>query len=522
MAVLEFLSLPLLVLLPLAFMVIIPNVFHHRRRHLPPSPIAMPLIGHFHLLSPVLHASFRDLSLRWGPIYSIRLGALPCVVVSSPELGRELLMTNELSFTSRIEAFAISRLTYATSTAFNPYDATFKFIHRLTMNEFLGNRPVSAHAPLRARELRRFLRVLAEKSERGEASNLTEELQNLTYAVILQMVCGVDRSLVEDPEAKTAVYGMLTIFGNFSVSDFVWILRWLDLQGSWKRTEKIFRKFDVLMETVLVEREELRRKQKEVGKELGVKDGNFLDILLDHLEVHKDENVQFNRPRDLILAGLETTAATVEWMLSELINNPTVLEKARQEIDRVVGQTRLVNESDGPNLPYMQAIIKEVLRLHPVSPVITRKCVKEHKVGKYVIPVDTILFVNNWSISRDPNYWESPLEFRPERFLQVRKEGSKTGTDIKGQHFELLPFGTGRRMCPGMNFSLQMLPIVAATIIQCFDLKIVDSLGNKSDGHGSTVNMEEGPGTIVPKLHQLVCVPVARLNPLSVILEPEL
>ncbi|EXC01457.1 2-hydroxyisoflavanone synthase [Morus notabilis] len=220
--------------------------------------------------------------------------------------------------------------------------------------------------------------------------------------------------------------------------------------------------------------------------------------------------------QDLFTAGTDTTAATTEWILSELINNPRVLQKAREEIDQVVGKTRLVNESDGPNLPYMQAIIKEVLRLHPVSPVITRKCVKECKVGKYIIPVGTILFVNNWAISRDPKYWESPLAFRPERFLQDHKEGSKIGIDIKGQHYELLPFGSGRKMCPGMNLAQQMLPTVAAAIIQCFDLNIADSLG-----HGSILSMEEGSGLVIPRLHQLVCVPVARHSLFTTILEPE-
>lgn len=200
-----------------------------------------------------------------------------------------------------------------------------------------------------------------------------------------------------------------------------------------------------------------------------------------------------------------------------------MLEKAREEIDRVVGETRLVSESDIPNLPYLQAVVKEAFRLHPPAPLVTRKCVKECKVGEYTIPVDTMLIVNTWTIGRDPNHWESPLDFQPNRFLQAH-----SGVDVKGQHFELLPFGSGRRMCPGYNSALQILPLAVAAIIQCFDLKVVGSIGDSKDGDGDgggdgpVLNMEEGVGLTIPRLHELVCVPVARHSTLTAILESEL
>ncbi|EXC01458.1 Licodione synthase [Morus notabilis] len=291
--------LPLLLLLPLALVVVIP--IFHRRGRLPPSPIAIPIIGHFHLLGPLLHSSLRDLSLRWGPFFSLRLGYVPCVVVSSPELAREFLKTNELSFSSRIDSATIDRLTYGSSMAFAPVEAYWKFIRKLTMNELLGNSPVRGLASLRTRELCHFLRILADKAERGEAANISGELQQLTYAVIFQMVCGsaaaatsgMDRGRVE--EARTVVREVTKIFGEFNLSDYVWFPKRLDLQGFRKRTEEIFRRFDTLIEAVLCEREELRRMRKGEEEEEGVKGTDFLDILLDHLEDQKDENVPFTR-----------------------------------------------------------------------------------------------------------------------------------------------------------------------------------------------------------------------------------
>lgn len=336
-------------------------------------------------------------------------------------------------------------------------------------------------------------------------------------------------------EARTVVREVTKIFGEFNLSDFVWCLRRLDLQGFGKRIEEIFRRYDSLIETVLREREELRRQRKNKDKEKDTdknKDKeyrDFLDILLDHMEDQKDDNVPFTRLHvkglimDIFTAGTDTTATSIEWTLSELINNRTVLEKAREEIDRVVGRTRLVTEADTPNLPYIQAVVKEAFRLHPAVPLVIRKCVRECRVGEHEIPVGAMLVVNNWAIGRDPHYWECPSDFRPERFLQSHGEGSNSSKlDIRGQHFELLPFGTGRRICPGMNLALQMLPLVVAAIIQCFDLKVVGSLDDENHGDGHVLKMEEAPGLTVPRLHELICVPSARLTSVTGILAPEM
>ncbi|XP_059429238.1 licodione synthase-like [Corylus avellana] len=483
---------------------------------LPPSPIALPIIGHFHLLGPLIHHSFHHLSLRHGPLFSLRLGSVPCIVASTPEYAKEILKNNEHSFTSRKHTIAIARLTYNSSFAFAPYGPFWKFIKKLSTNELLGTRTLNTFLSLREKEYRRLLRYLADRSEAGEAVNITEELLRLTNNIISQMMLG------RAEEARAVVRDVTKIFGEFNVSDYIWFCKHLDLQGFGKRIEDIHRRFDALVEKVITEREELRKKKEDGERERDeVKD--FIDILLDFSE---DENSEIKLTRahikalivDFFAAGTDTTAIATEWALAELINHPMVLEKARKEIDNVVRNSRLVKESDVPNLPYIQAIIKETLRLHPPVPMVTRECIQDCKIGNYVIPADTLLFVNVWAIGRDPNYWKNPLDFEPERFLQSSDQKGNMGhIDIRGQHFQLLPFGSGRRICPGINFAMQELPTLLAAMIQCFDFKLVGPRGETMDGESVVVNMDERPGLTAPRAHDLMCVPIARMTPLDII-----
>lgn len=182
------------------------------------------------------------------------------------------------------------------------------------------------------------------------------------------------------------------------------------------------------------------------------------------------------------------------------------MEKARQEIDSVVGKSRIVEESDIPSLPYMQAVVKEILRLHPTGPLVVRESSEDCTIANYRIPAKTRLFVNLWSLGRDPNHWENPLEFRPERFLSKEWSAKSQFLDVRGQYFHMIPFGSGRRSCPGATLALQFVPTTLAAIIQCFELKV-------GDGGNGAVDMEEGPGLTLPRAHSLVCTPVARLSP---------
>ncbi|CAL2264191.1 unnamed protein product [Prunus armeniaca] len=515
----------LLLAIPLLLFPTLTSKIFRTHLHLPPSPLALPIIGHYHLLGPLIHRTLHNLSLRFGPLFSLRLGSLQCVVVSSPDLAKEFLSTHELSFISRAQSLAIESMTYNASLAFAPYGPYWKFIKKLTVNELLGNRSINNLVSIRTQEYLRLLRFLAKKAESGEAVNLTEEFPKLWINVILQMIVG-NRGLsakgraVLVEEAGLVVRQATRLFGEVSLCDFFWVCKKLDLGGFVKRIEETHRRLDVLVEKVIREREELRKKERMEEEE--VKD--FLDTLLDMLESGSAE-VEFTRPHlkglitDLFMAGTDTNAISLEWALAELINHPRVLKKAREEIHRAVGNRRVAGELDVPNLPYIQAIIKETFRLHPPVPLVTRNSVQQCKIGGYDIPTNTMLHVNVWAIGRDPKNWESPLDFWPERFLQLGEDNgqmSAVDVEVRGQHFHLMPFGFGRRMCPGMNLAMKMLPGVLAALIQCFDWKVDGSDCKKMNGD-DVLEMDERPGLTAPRAHDLVCVPVARFSPLNIL-----
>nr|QEA08558.1 flavone synthase II [Chrysanthemum indicum] len=477
----------------------------NQNHRLPPSPPSLPVIGHLHHLGPLIHQSFHSLSTRYGPLIHLRLGSVPCVVASTPDLARDFLKTNELAFSSRKHSLAIHHITYGVAFAFAPYGPYWKFIKKLSTVELLGNQNLGHFLPIRTREIHELLQTLMVKSKLKETVNLTEELLKLTNNVICQMMMSIRCSGTnsEADEAKNLVREVTKIFGEFNVSDFIWFCKNIDLQGFKKRYEDTHIRYDALLEKIIYEREEKRRRE---GKSEDEKGTDFLDMLLDVLENGKaDITITRDHIKALILdfftAATDTTAIAIEWTLVELINNPKVLEKAKEEIDKVIGNERLVQESDTPNLPYIQAIIKEALRLHPPIPMLIRKSIENVTVQGYDIPAGTMLFVNIWSIGRNPEYWEMPLEFRPERFLEG--DVLKSSLDIKGQSFQLLPFGTGRRGCPGINLAMRELPVVIAGLIQCFDW-------NVNEKH--VLVTDERAGLTAPRSEDFVFVPSVREN----------
>ncbi|KAI5671510.1 hypothetical protein M9H77_11874 [Catharanthus roseus] len=265
-----------------------------------------------------------------------------------------------------------------------------------------------------------------------------------------------------------------------------------------------------MMERIIEEHQETRRGNKlhNDGDQGVVKD--LLDILLN---ISEDESSEIKLTKenikafflDLFAAGSDTPAITAEWAVAELINHPNIMQTAAQEIDSVIGKNKLVEESDISNLPYLQAIVKETLRLHPAGPLILRESTEDCTIGDYNIPAKTRLFVNVWAIGRDPNHWENPLEFRPERFIC---EEGKNQIDARGQHFQFLPFGSGRRGCPGTSLALQVVQTSVAAMIQCFEWKLI-----RSGQRNGKVDMEEAAGINLPRANPLICVPVARINP---------
>lgn len=311
----------------------------------------------------------------------------------------------------------------------------------------------------------------------------------------------------EGSQLIQVVKELVELGGKFNLADMGWLFKKLDLQGYRKLLKSVRSKYDVIIERIIKEHEESRRKKKDMQKDDEAEaEGDLLDILLD---IYEDPNSEIRLTRENIKAfflnifgaGTDTSSLTVTWALAELMNHPDIMKKARKEIDSVVGKGRLVEESDIPNLPYVESIVKETFRLHPTGTIISRQATQECKVNGYVIPAKTSLIVNVWSIGRDPEYWEYPLEFRPERFMT---DEGRSEMSLKAQNFELLVFGAGRRMCPGVSLATKVVPTALAAMIQCFEWKLA---------HEGEVDMEEKPGLGLPRANPLLCIAVPRSLP---------
>ncbi|XP_076938755.1 cytochrome P450 93A2-like [Bidens hawaiensis] len=254
----------------------------------------------------------------------------------------------------------------------------------------------------------RFMMSLYQNAKDRKYVDVGVDIGKTTNNLISRMIMN-KRCSGNESEAKD----MRKLFAD------IWLFKNVDLQGIRKKLESIHRRYDDLIEAIIIEHEEARNQQEIMGSQ----GKDLLSILLD---VAKDENMEIELTKEnikaLILVTILTlniypTALTIEWALAELINHPDIMKKATEEIHSKIGKTRLIEELDLPNLPYLQSVVKETLRLHVPATLIPRKSTTDCIVPGYHVPAKTNMFVNIWAIGRDPDYWENPLEFRPERFL---------------------------------------------------------------------------------------------------------
>ncbi|CAN6207274.1 unnamed protein product [Urochloa humidicola] len=353
----------------------------HRRRvtnggglRLPPSPYALPFLGHLHLLAPLPHQALHRLAARHGPLLYLRLGSVPAIAACSPDAAREVLKTHEPAFLDRPKPAAVRRLTYGGQDfSFSPYGPYWRFMKRACVHELLAGRTLDRLRHVRREEVARLVASLSAAAGSAAPVDVDAALMGLTGDIVSRMVMSRrwtgDGGDTEEMRAVVAETAELT--GTFNLQDYIGVFEHWDVQGIGKRVDAVHRRFDAMMEKILTAREaERRRRREEDGGEVGAKD--VLDMLFD---MHEDEAAEMPLTRDnikafmldIFAAGTDTTTITLEWALSELINNPSVLRRAQAELDAVVGPTRLADESDLPNLPYLQAIAKETLRLHPTG-----------------------------------------------------------------------------------------------------------------------------------------------------------
>ncbi|CAN6270550.1 unnamed protein product [Urochloa humidicola] len=504
----------------LAAMVLLVTTLLLRRRsqntrnnyNLPPGPKPWPVIGNLNLLGPLTHRSLHALSLRHGPLMTINTGSVRVVVGSSADTARALLKTHDEALIDRPRLNIGRHMFYAYTDMFwAPYGAYWRQARKLWHAQLLGETQLRVHEHVRREEVNALLRTAAAASSERRPVAFRHDLLMLNLNVVSRMVMGKkyvgegagDGSVATPAEFRWMIDELFIVNGSLNVGDLIPWLNPLDLQGYVGGTKRLSRIFDRFLEHVLDEHVERRRRDGE-----GFVPKDMTDLLL---QLADDPNMEVPIQRDgvkgFILdtlgAGTDTSAVTIEWALSELLKNPKALAIATDELDRVIGRDRLPTEADVPRLPYLQAVIKESMRLHPATPLLSpRLCRRDVSVGGYTIPAGTCVAVNAWAIGRDPSVWEAPDEFRPERFLAGR---SGRVVDVKGQDFELLPFGSGRRMCPGMGLGLRMVQLTLANLIHAFDWRLPDGVTVEE------LSMEETLRFTMPRLVPLEAVPEPKL-----------
>nr|QNS29957.1 cytochrome P450 [Nothapodytes nimmoniana] len=510
----DFLSYPLAIA-GLLFLILAYNQWGTKGNSPPEPSGAWPLIGHLHLLGgqkPVAQ-NLANLADKYGSIFSIRLGVHRTIVISSWEAVKECFTHNDRKFAARPVSTHGKYLGYDHAAfGFASYGPYWREMRKLALIEVLSTRRLEKLRQVRVSELedciKELCNLIASKNN-GEVVTISHWLEQSILNIIVRTIAGKRYSSttdgLEDEEARrfrTVIKEFMHVSGDFVLSDAIPLpfLRWMDLQGNIKKMKRISEELDSIFEGWLREHVERRAKSEAVdGEELH----DFLDVLISVIDdkfsfLYSRETIIKATAMNLILAGSDSTAVHLEWLLSLLLNKRDVLKYAQEEIEIKVGKNRWVQESDIPNLVYLQAIVKEGLRLYPPGPLaVPHEAMEDCRVGGFHIPKGTRLFVNVWKLHRDPRVWTDPEEFRPERFLSDHAD-----VDVSGQHYEFIPFGSGRRSCPGIQFASLVTHLTLARLIQGFEFRTVAN---------EPVDMTEGMGVTLPRATPLEVLITLRL-----------
>ncbi|XP_054820064.1 cytochrome P450 82A3-like [Prosopis cineraria] len=415
---------------------------------------AWPVIGHLHLLvgPEPPHITLGNMADKYGPIFNVRLGVRPTLIVSTWEIAKECFTVNDRAFASRPKLVAFQVLTYnRRMLEASPYGSYWRHVRKIVTLEVLSNHRLEMLKHVRESEVKSAMKVTLDRwfesnTKTGQnlqsvpplSCEMKQWFGDITLNVVYRMVVGKRFAETEGKERiRKTLREIFDLSGAFLISDALPYLSWLDLGEQEKAMKKTAKELDQYIQFWVDE--DKRKRDSDSGQDKA-KHGDVMDVLLsiaDEAELiddGPDSNTMIKATNlVLIAAATDSTTATLTWALSLLMNNREILKKAAHEVDTQVGGERFT-------------------------------------VAGYHIPSGTHLLTNLSKIHRDPRVHEDPLEFRPERFLSSHKD-----VDLRGKHFELIPFGAGRRMCPGISFALLMMQLTLANLLQGFHIETPDN-----------------------------------------------
>ncbi|GER53466.1 cytochrome P450 [Striga asiatica] len=471
---------------------------------LPPSPPKLPIIGNLHQLGKLPHQSLHKLSQQHGPIMLLKLGTVPILVVSSPHFAKQILKQHDISFCSRPSSPGTERLFYNCSdVAFSPFGDHWRNARKIFVGHLMSAKRAELFARVREIEIEGFVDYLSAVST--NPIDLDEKIFDVIGGIVGRVAFGKSYRWreFEGVKLKGVMDEAMQVISSFSAEDFFpFFGRFVDfVSGHKARVENCFRTIDGFYEMILDEHFNRREDGEEEEEE-----EDFVDVLIGLL---REQNGLLQSKEHLkallmntFLGGVDTSAIVIVWAMCELIRNPRVMKKVQKEIRCKLGRKTRVEANDIDDLTYMKMVVKEVLRLHPPAPfLVPRECMRACKISGengevYDVYQKTRVLVNAWAIGRDPNKWRNPNEFFPKRF-------EKNDVDFRGQHFEFVPFGGGRRICPGISNGLATVELTLANLLYWFNWEVPKGMELED-----VASLEEEGGITVHKRTHLTLVPI--------------
>uniref|UniRef100_A0A0E0LQE5 Cytochrome P450 n=1 Tax=Oryza punctata TaxID=4537 RepID=A0A0E0LQE5_ORYPU len=425
----------------------------------------------------------------------LHLGSVPTLVVSSPRAAEAVLRMHDLTFASRPRSMVTDIILYgALDSCFAPYSDHFRNVKKVVTVHLLNSKKVQAYRHVREEEMRLVMSKLHDAAAVSAAVDISELLQSFANDLICRAVSG--KFLCE--EGRNKVFRDLmeansNLLGGFNLEAYFPGLARVHLISKLicARAMRIRRRWDQLLDMLIDDHVSARGKDD---------DDDFIHVLLS-----LQDEYGFTRDHikaisiDMFEAGTDTSHLVLEYAMVELMRNPHILAKLQDEVRSITPKGQdMVTEDNIVDMVFLKAVIKETLRLHPPGGVTIPHLAREDcNVDGHMIPAGTRVLINLWALGRDANYWDKPDEFLPERFM----DGSTKSTDFKGQDFQFLPFGSGRRMCPGIHSAKVTLEIMLANLIYCFNWKLPSGM-NKED-----IDMTDVFGLAIHRKEKLFLVP---------------
>lgn len=459
-----------------------------RSLKLPPGPNGFPILGYLPFLGERPHFTLAKLAQKYGPVMYIQMGSFDGIVVDSAQFAKEVLMTQDHNFASRPNSFVTwakyfayynrnyAGVKYNMGTS-NP-GSLLRHLRRLMIEELQATKRLQFFKNIRTEEIDAMMQGFVEEVKEGKqivdlrtAINDTA-MNNLTRMIIRKRYYSTDLSAAAKKEAEE-FQGLLRevlILGITPfIQDFIPSLRPVMSFISTQEhgMAKLGKVTDAFFQSIV---DEHRRQQNTIESTQ-----DFVDVMLQSVgEDNKplDDKVIKSVTLEMFFAGAESTIGALEWAVAELLHQPRFMQQLQEELDTVIGASRMAQESDIPNLKFLKAVVNETFRLHPIAPLLLpHSNSMPTQLGGYDIPANSHVMVNVWSISRDPSLWEDPITFNPNRFMTMDKE-----INYKGQDFQLLPFGAGRRKCPGMHSAALMVHITLARLVHGFSWSLPEGM----------------------------------------------